>query len=544
MSENPNTAATGGFDNKSYMPDDKTFKERLDARNRRGRIAQVLFLVALLTGFVALIFLFINIINEAFGTIAVQDERPVPELIEQFQFEGETLDDLTEDQLIDILESEARGGLRLIIRDNLSVVDPTEFTRRPVSEVLEGLNYPEAYADEMFTTSFPNEGLRTIIRDNLDRETVEQIVLEKVVGRDVVASWPLIPTIFNWELAPGTAERIAELEGEIATQQTEVEAAAEQLEQLQEQQAEVADTPEAVRPDLTSDINAAQLRFDELEDQLEDLQADRNDLIRSAITAEQAEFYPDAELRRFHSWLNADFLTRPMNSIPANAGIRTAILGSIYMMLLVVLVSVPVGVGAAIYLNEYANDSWVNRIIETNVRNLAGVPSIIYGLLGLALFVRALGDITNGRTIISGALTLSLLILPVIIVASQEALRSVSTTLREASYGLGATKWQTIWRVVLPDAIPSILTGVIIAVSRAVGETAPLIVVGAASFVLSDPTLTSRFTVLPIQVYQWTARPQPQFRDIAAAAIIVLLMLNLSLTSIAIILRNRTSRAK
>ncbi|MEO1289401.1 MAG: ABC transporter permease subunit, partial [Chloroflexota bacterium] len=389
------------------------------------------------------------------------------------------------------------------------------------------------------------------------------------------------------------------------------------------------------------------------------------------------------------SWLSTEFLQTPMSSVPAQAGIRTALYGSIIMMVIVILVSLPVGVAAAIYLEEYARDNVlsrfplvnINKIIETNVRNLAGVPSIIYGMLGLAIFVRMLAPFTSGvvfginvnppptnrivnlmeeptnleldleldenynitaytgpewlsendaqrvvtlfrrygtpsvtnrgnvpieriesdianilgirirnqvpanadeldylrvasgfvelstlpagmtieqfeslgqqlrrvsgftlsgRTVLSAALTLSLLILPVIIINAQEALRAVPNALREASYGLGATKWQTIWKTILPAAVPGIMTGTILAVSRAVGETAPLIVVGASTFLLTDPNGPfSQFTALPIQVYQWTARPQGQFQFIAAAAIIVLLTMVLVLNAVAIIIRSR-----
>jgi ABC-type phosphate transport system permease subunit len=384
----------------------------------------------------------------------------------------------------------------------------------------------------------------------------------------------------------------------------------------------------------------------------------------------------DVRIVRFYSWLDAEFISTPMSSTPALAGIRTALIGSIGLMLVVILVALPVGVGAAIYLEEYATDSFVNRLIETNVRNLAGVPSIIYGMLGLAIFVRALapftsglmfqynfdvptpetvinnrlapifddglvfaddtisnetdlsdetiGDIIsiylkygtptmtmtgstdirelanamgdalntsvdvvevgaddthdieirgdyyafelpddvpvdretfdalmenlvrinafapNGRTLISAGLTLVLLILPIIIINAQEAIRAVPYAIREASYGLGATRWQTIQNQVLPAALPGIMTGTILAVSRAVGETAPLIVVGASTFLLTDPTSPfAQFTAMPIQIYQWTARPQGQFADIAAAAIIVLLALMLTLNAIAILVRNR-----
>ena len=191
-----------------------------------------------------------------------------------------------------------------------------------------------------------------------------------------------------------------------------------------------------------------------------------------------------------------------MNSKPEFAGVRTAMLGSLWMIALTMLIAFPIGVGAAIYLEEYATDNWLNRMIRTNIYNLAGVPSIIYGMLGLAIFVRALECYTsgaflgvtdsNGRTIISAALTMALLVLPLIIINGQEAIRAVPNSLRQASYGLGATKWQTVWNHVLPQAMPGILTGTILAMSRAIGETAPLIVVGASTFIVFDPTGHSR----------------------------------------------------
>jgi phosphate transport system permease protein len=229
------------------------------------------------------------------------------------------------------------------------------------------------------------------------------------------------------------------------------------------------------------------------------------------------------------------------------------------MIIIVIAVSFPIGVAAAIYLEEYARaDRWYNRIIEVNIYNLAGVPSIIYGLLGLAVFVRILEPITsgaifgvgdpttaNGRTILSAGLTLALLILPIIIINSREAIKAVPGSLRDSSYGLGATKWQTIWHHVLPASFDRILTGTILAVSRAIGETAPLVVVGASTFITVDPTsIFSKFTTLPIQIYQWSARPQAEFRNIAAAAIVVLLVLMLSMNAVAIVLRNRISRKR
>ena len=277
---------------------------------------------------------------------------------------------------------------------------------------------------------------------------------------------------------------------------------------------------------------------------------------RSEIEAIAAEEYPNAEIE-FRSWLSGRFLVAPQSSTPEFAGVRTAILGSLWVVLITVGFSFPVGVAASIYLEEYAEDNALNRIIQTNINNLAGVPSIIYGMLGLVIFVRLLESFSsgaflglvddsttaNGRTVISAGLTLGLLILPIIIINSQEAIRAVPNSLRQAGMALGATKWQTIWHHVIPNALPGILTGTILAIARAIGETAPLVVVGASTFITVDPSGPfSKFTVLPIQIYQWTSRPQAEFRNIAAAAIVVLLVLLLSLNASAVYLRNRYSR--
>ncbi len=276
-----------------------------------------------------------------------------------------------------------------------------------------------------------------------------------------------------------------------------------------------------------------------------------------SIRAEVAEDYPNGELQ-WYAWLNADFLDTTMSQNPVETGVGRAIMGTLWIISLTMLFAFPLGVGAAIYLEEYATATKspflrrISSIIQTNINNLAGVPSIIYGMLGLAIFVRAMEPLTsginfgvvedpttaNGRTIISGAMTLALLILPLIIINSQEAIRAVPSSLRQASYGLGATKWQTIWNHVLPVAIPGILTGTILSMSRAIGETAPLIVIGAATFITTDPDGPfSKFTVMPMQIYTWTAQPQAEFRNIAAAAIIILLAILLTLNAIAAFLR-------
>lgn len=231
------------------------------------------------------------------------------------------------------------------------------------------------------------------------------------------------------------------------------------------------------------------------------------------------------------------FLNSFQSRFPERAGIKAALYGSIWILALTAVISFPLSVGAAIYLEEYAPKNRITRLIQLNIANLAGVPSIVYGILGLTVFVRALA---LQRSVISGALTLTILILPVMVMAAQEAIRAVPSSIREAAYGLGATRWQVVSQQVLPMAIPGILTGAILALSRAVGETAPLIMVGAVGFIASTPSgLTDRFTVLPLQIYDWISRPQEEFHALAAAGIVVLLGLLLTMNAAAIILRNR-----
>ncbi len=402
------------------------FDTNTKARHRSGSIWQVIFQVSTVIGIIVLTALLYNIINTSFGLAAV-DTNVDPATL---AIEGVPLEDLSKEQLIQILQDHVSAGL---------------FRR--------------------FENDLPFE--------ERSRENIYDLVLERVVEPEISQTWPLVDSIFD----------------------------------------------------------------------------------RERIEAEVAEKYPDAQLV-FRTWLTTNFVRSPQSSRPELAGVRTAILGSLWVIAITILVSFPIGVGAAIYLEEYANDNWLNRVIQTNINNLAGVPSIIYGILGLAIFVRAMEPLTsgailgtvdpttaNGRTIVSAGLTLALLILPLIIINGQEAIRAVPSSLRLASYGLGATKWQTVWNHVLPNAISGIMTGTILAVSRALGETAPLVVIGASTFITVDPDGPfSKFTTLPIQIYQWTSRPQDEFRNIAAAAIIVLLILLLSLNASAIFLRNRFAR--
>lgn len=241
------------------------------------------------------------------------------------------------------------------------------------------------------------------------------------------------------------------------------------------------------------------------------------------------------------SSVDLQFFTSSPSRIPAKAGILPALVGTLWVTTLVAIMTFPIGVAAAIYLEEYAGRGRWSRLLRINISNLAGVPSIVYGIFGLALFVRLLG---LGRTVFAAALTLSLLILPVVIISSMEAIRAVPPSQREAAYALGATRWQMVRRALLPAAAPGILTGIVLAVGRAVGETAPLILIGAVTFVTFVPVnpFEDKYTVLPIQIFNWAGRPQAAFQEISAAAILVLLVLMFLLNLVAVILRARLSR--
>lgn len=402
------------------------FSSNLKRRHRVGTIWFVIFQASTIVGIIAIGALLINILNSAFGYIAVENKVDPA----SFAVAGMALEALPKEELVRILQDNVSKGLFRRFEHDLPFEERTQ-------------------------------------------EDVYNLIVERVIEPKVVQQWTLLTSLFN----------------------------------------------------------------------------------RAEIKTEVAQKYPDAELR-FESWLDGEFILSPQSGNATRAGVRTAILGSVWNIAIAILFAFPVGVCAAIYLEEYAADNLVNRIIQTNINNLAGVPSIIYGMLGLAIFVRLLEQLTsgaflgyadpttaNGRTIISAGMTLGLLILPLIIINSQEAIRAVPSSLRQASFGLGATKWQTVWHHVLPNALPGVLTGTILAVSRAIGETAPLVVVGASTFITVDPDGPfSKFTTLPIQIYQWTSRPQDVFRNIAAAAIVVLLIMLLSLNATAVILRNRFSR--
>jgi phosphate transport system permease protein len=242
------------------------------------------------------------------------------------------------------------------------------------------------------------------------------------------------------------------------------------------------------------------------------------------------------------SRIDPDLVNHFPSSNPDVAGVQSAMFGTLWVIGVVAITCIPIGVGAAIYLEEYANqERWYNRMIELNIQNLAAVPSIVYGILGLAFLVRGFADL--GQVVLAGGLTLSLLVLPIVIISAREAIRAVPSSIRQGSMALGATQWQTIRRQVLPAAIPGIATGTILALSRAIGEAAPLILLGGLTFITFNPEgLDSQFTVLPIQIFNWISRPQEEFKVLAAAAIVLLLLILIAMNALAIYLRNRYQR--
>ncbi|RIN76626.1 phosphate ABC transporter permease PstA [Staphylococcus simulans] len=244
-------------------------------------------------------------------------------------------------------------------------------------------------------------------------------------------------------------------------------------------------------------------------------------------------------------YLKPSFFTNFSSSMPSMAGIKGALVGTLWLMITIIPISIILGVGTAIYLEEYAKDNAFTSFVKISISNLAGVPSVVFGLLGLTIFVRGMGieSLSLGKSVIAAALTMSLLILPVIIVSSQEAIRAVPKSVREASYGLGGNKWQTIYKIVLPAALPGILTGFILSLSRALGETAPLILIGIPTILLRLPTgIFDMFQAMPIQIYNWAKMPQEAFQHVASAGIIVLLVLLLAMNGLAIFLRNKFSK--
>ncbi|MBL8164562.1 MAG: phosphate ABC transporter permease PstA [Anaerolineae bacterium] len=481
------------------MPNETDFRKHLAQRNGRGRLWQSLFFSAIMLGLLMLVILLFSIINQTFGYVAVKQAIP-PE-----QLANRPLEELAAPDLAIILQNNlTKGRMQAVLLENIlgTDVDRSRLADTPIQQLVPAnIDTSVLVGDKLFAELSVDE-IAALLASNLSTEQLLDDVYEKVVGIEYLQSWPLITSLFN-------------------------RAAIEQ---------EVAERAEGIG--LSPTLSTSQ---------------------RDEVMAD----YAASELQ-FFSWLNRNLVTRATSEIPSEAGIRQGLIGSVMILVIAMAFSAPVGVGAALYLEEYAKDSklgqnavvrWFNQFIETNIRNLAGVPSIIYGLLGLAIFARLLEPITsgqlflgdaggpNGRTILSAGLTLGVLILPVIIINAQEAIRAVPSSIREASYGLGATKWQTVSRQVIPAAVPGIMTGIILSLSRAIGETAPLIVIGAAVFLSKDPNSPfASFTTLPITIYNWASQPQAQFQNAASAAIIVLLLLLLTLNATAIIVRQRFSR--
>lgn len=398
--------------------------------------------------------------------------------------------------------------LREILREQVWEVTPEEAAARQdelLVDIFDQNQIPRGTVDRLTFRELPaHAGVSLRFLAELNRNDLEQLVTAEVVKPRVVELWTLDRALFD---RSGVEQELDDLNTRaVIERQAAIDAALESGEPI---------PPEYVQPWINAELE-------------------------------------------FRSWLNLDFITNTLSDEAELTGMRNAILGTLWMILMTILMAFPIGIGAAIYLEEYARDNFINRVIQTNIDNLAGVPSIIYGLLGVAVFVRLLEPLTsgsifgygdettaNGRTILSASMTMALLILPLIIINAQEAIRAVQPSIRQASFGLGATKWQTVWNHILPYSMPGILTGTILAISRAIGETAPLVVVGATVYVVRDPDSPfARFTALPVQIYNWTKEPRAADKSVAAAAIVVLLIILVMLNSIAIILRNRFERTR
>lgn len=559
------------------LPDGAEFDKGLARRHLRGNIWARYYNIATIFALIALLALFYNIANQAFGYVATRFEIQPSEIVE-----GGDLDALNNQELAQVLAEYQPRRLPVYIRDTLSQVEPTDFTSLPLSEVLAGRAFDDSLAD-LTIRELSDEQYVDILANNLSQAQLRSLVQTDVVGEQILEVWTLTESVIDapseldaeiilslprdawysldasrYQQDDGTTSGGFELsltgENRLTDEQIanlEVPAECEDAPRLEYGETLTGtvddDNPHMFFCFTGSAGSSVDIRMHATSGDLDPVltltdatsgqEVRTNDDIHRSIDLQIDKEYPDG-VKQFRSWISTDFLTNTMSTNSAVAGARTALFGTLWVMVFTLIFAFPLGVGAAIYLEEYATDTWYNRLIETNIRNLAGVPSIIYGLFGLAIFVRALELITQGRTIVSAALTLTLLILPVVIINSQEGIRSVSRALREGSYGLGATKWQTIWRIVLPAAMPGILTGTILSMSRAIGETAPLLVLGASTLILVDPTGPySRFTVLPIQIYQWTGRPQDSWRSVAAAGIIILLVLLLVLNLTAILMR-------
>lgn len=533
--------------------EDGVYKTHMRSRHARGVRMQLFYLTSLIVSFIVLIVLLASIVNQTYGLVVV-DVKVQPRTLEA-QFNDTPLDDLSSEQLGILIYTQASAFLNADAHQYLSSLPTPRDTgfaavaaaysrADPLPERLTFLDpsVMDTYVvlDDEGNPLSGEEREAALADRNLTAESLglqgldlTDFVRREGADEDLPAVFdPAVNTIRD--LRDYSSTRSSALQSAYQTQALVDNLSTSQLLNIVEERIVQSSVLEAWN------LNLSILRRDGIEEVL--------------LEYQEEEERPGAFLE-WRSWISLDFITGSLNpNVPAEAGIAPALIGTIWIMVLVVLFSFPLGVGAALYLEEYARDTWYNRIIETNIRNLAGVPSIIYGLLGLAVFVRALEELTTGSvfgitgrdrgdTVLSAALTLTLLILPVIIIQTQEALKAVPSSIREGSYGLGATKWQTISRQIFPSALPGIMTGTIIALSRAIGETAPILVVGGSTFVGTNPDGPfSGFTALPLIIYNWTSQPNPQFQNAASAAIIVLLVLLLTMNSIGVYIRNRASK--
>jgi phosphate transport system permease protein len=454
----------------AILRDEGTFKRGMARRKAQSNVWAGLFLGANVFALIALVVLFLNIVNQSFGYVVYTYEIKPTELTKDFG--GKPINQLSQAEVLTILEKNVEfSRLRVLVRDNLigRNIDRTRLTSEPMKTLIAGKKYSTEVGEKKFAELNQQDAVK-LLTDNLSQAQLVRVLERDVTQATAAKSWTLSESLL--------------------------------------QKAEIDKT-------VASD-------------------------------------YPNAVVE-WRAWLNLDFLTSELTAEPATTGLRMSLIGSAWIIILTILIALPLGVGAAIYLEEYAQKNRLNSIIETNIRNLSGVPSIIYGMLGLAVFARTFEFFTSGqflgitdssgRSVISAAFTMALLILPVVVINSQEAIRAVPPSIREASFGVGATKWQTIYRQVLPAAVPGILTGLILSISRAIGETAPLLVVGGLTFMTIDPNGPfSKFSVVPIQIFSWTGDANQSFRNVAAAAIIILLVLLLSLNTIAILIRQRFSK--
>ena len=551
------------------------FRTNVQSRNARGERLRIFYLSSLIIAFVVLIILIASVINQAFGLVAINYAVDPDNLVRPIELQSR-LSSLPEETLREFFGEagaepdratlEAQFYLYYTLIDQVSnkrdaEIPLNELALLPVEELmtridgLENIGRTLRNADmteEMVMSLASNADVWALILEPNTRIIADLTepelgkIIENAIPREILQLvYENLSPLSDVREMNGIPLRIA-IEGSIIPQGWEERP----INELSPTERIQLLTDNLSHEQLLALINEKVIQ----EVILESWNLDQSLLNRGGIETRVEDALPFGTELRWRSWLSPEFIAGPLTKTPATAGIYPALMGTIWLMFITVAIAFPLGVGAAVYLEEYASDSFINRIIEVNIRNLAGVPSIVYGMLGLALFVNTLGPITSGqifgtpsnvggRTILSGALTLSLLILPVIISASQEAIRAVPSNLREGSFGLGATKWQTVSRTILPAALPGILTGAIIALARAIGETAPLLVIGTATFTTSVPSGPfSSIASMPTQIFSWIREANPQFRNIASAGIIIFLVVLLTMNAIAIILRQRASR--